>query len=114
MASDVLSAEAKDKLSRKIERMRTDAQRWLEDAQSEFQQKQEDGEADFQRKLAPVVEAVAKENGIGLILRATAGLTLVYDPSLDITPLVIEAFDKTETPPPGGQESPETSPRPRN
>jgi len=114
LASDVLSAEAKDNLSRKIERLATDAKRWLEDAQTEFQQKQEDGEAEFQMKLAPVVEAVAKENGIGLILRATPGLTFVLDPSLDITPLVIEAINKTETAPPGGQESPQTSPQSHN
>ncbi len=60
LASDVLSSEAKDNLTRKIERLRTDAQRWLEDAQTEFQQKQVDGEADFQKKLSPVVESVAK------------------------------------------------------
>jgi len=109
LGSDVLSADARDNLSRKIERLRTDAQRWLEDAQREFQEKQEEGEAEFQQKLGPVVESVARENGIGLIFRATPGLTFVLDPNLDITPLVIEAFNKVESAPPGGEVPPEES-----
>ena len=37
--------------------------------------------------------AVAKENGIGLIFRATPGLTFVLDPTLDISPLVVQKLD---------------------
>ena len=80
-----------------IERKRTDAQRWLEDMQREFQDKQAAGEAQFQEKLAPVVEKVAKENGIGLIFRATPGLTFVLDANLDITPLVVQALNQMES-----------------
>ena len=92
-ASEVLSQDAQARLQREIERKRTDAQRWLEDAQRDFQEKQQKEEAAFQAKLGPVVEAVAREAGIGLILRATPGLTFVLDPSLDLTPLVIERLN---------------------
>jgi Skp family chaperone for outer membrane proteins len=102
--SEILSQDAKARLQRDIERKRTDAQRWLEDAQREFEEKRQDGEAQFQENLAPVVEAVARENSIGLILRATPGLTFVLDPSLDISPLVVQKLDETPvgggTPPP--------------
>ena len=101
LTSEVLSADARDQLSRDVERKRTDAQRWLEDMQREFQEKQQLGEAQFQEKLAPVVEKVAKENGIGLIFRATPGLTFVLDANLDITPLVVQALNEME-PQPGG------------
>ena len=105
LTSEILSADAKGRLGREIERKRTDAQRWLEDAQREFQEKQQQGEAEFQTKLAPVVELVAKQLGIGLILRATPGLTFVLDPGLDISPAVIEAFNQSESaqPPPQPQ-----------
>ena len=93
VASDVLSQDAQARLQREIERKTTDAQRWLEDAQRDFQEKQQKEEAAFQAKLGPIVEAVAREAGIGLILRATPGLTFVLDPNLDLTPLVIQRLN---------------------
>ena len=92
-ASDVLSQDAQARLAREIERKRTDAQRWLEDAQGEFQEKQKQEEAAFQATLGPIVEAVAREAGIGLIFRATPGLTFVLDPNLDLTPMVIQRLN---------------------
>ncbi len=91
--SEILSQDAKTRLSRDIERKRKDAQRWVEDAQAAFEAKRQDGEAKFQEKLAPVVQEVAKELGIGLIFRATPGLTFVLDPTLDISALVVEKLD---------------------
>jgi Skp family chaperone for outer membrane proteins len=110
MTSDVLSVEAREQLRRDIERAQTDAQRWLEDAQRDFQEKQQRGEEEFQNELAPIVEQVANDNGIGLIFRATPGLTFVLDPNLDITPLVIQALNEK---PPGGQSNPGTSGSPQ-
>lgn len=93
--SEVLSADAQAKLQREIERKRTDAQRWLEDAQAAFQEKQQAEEAAFQEKLGPVVEAVAREQGIGLILRDTPGLTFVLDGRLDLTPAVVTRLNES-------------------
>jgi Skp family chaperone for outer membrane proteins len=109
-ASEVLSADAKARLQREMERKSTDAKRWLEDAQREFQQRQQEEEEAFQRLLAPVVEAVAKEQGIGLILRATPGLTFVLDPKLDLTPLVVQRLNETHAVSPGAAEEPSTTP----
>ena len=92
--SEILSQDAKVRLSRDIERKRTDAQRWVEDAQADFEAKRQDGEAKFQEKVAPVVEQVAQENGIGLIFRATPGLTFVLDPTLDISALIVKKLDE--------------------
>ncbi len=92
--SEILSQDAKVRLQRDIDRKRTDAQRWVEDAQADFEAKRQDGEAKFQEKVAPVVEQVAQENGIGLIFRATPGLTFVLDPTLDISPLIVKKLDE--------------------
>ncbi len=92
--SQILSQDARVRLQRDIERKRTDAQRWVEDAQADFEAKRQDGEAKFQEKVAPVVEQVAQENGIGLIFRATPGLTFVLDPTLDISPLIVKKLDE--------------------
>lgn len=95
MNSEILSQDARVRLQRDIQRKQTEAQRWLEDAQAEFETKRQEGESQFQEKLAPIVEAVAKENNIGLILRATPGLTFVLDPALDISSLVVKKLDET-------------------
>jgi Skp family chaperone for outer membrane proteins len=101
--SEILSQDAKVRLQRDIERKRTDAQRWLQDQQAEFEAKRQDGESKFQASLEPIVRAVATENGIGLIIRATPGLTFVLDQALDISPLVVKKLDAT---PPSGEASP--------
>lgn len=93
--SEILSQDARVRLQRDVERAQTDAQRWLEDAQQEFEAKRQDGEQQFQTKLGPIVEAVAQEQGIGLIFRATPGLTFVLDPALDISGLVVKKLDET-------------------
>ena len=96
LTSEVLSADAQARLQREIERKRTEAQRWLEDAQREFQERQQEEEAAFQAKLGPIVEEVAREQGIGLILRDTPGITFVLDPSLDLTPAVVQRLNESE------------------
>lgn len=97
--SEILSQDAKQRLQRDIERKRTDAQRWLEDAQAEFENKRRDGEAKLQEKMGPLVTEIAEEHGIGLILVATPGLTLVLDDNLDISPLVVQKLNEASTPP---------------
>jgi Skp family chaperone for outer membrane proteins len=103
--SEILSQDAKVRLQRDIERKRTDAQRWLQDMQAEFEAKRQEGEAKFQESLEPIVRAVATENGIGLIIRATPGLTFVLDPALDISLLVVKKLDAV-APPSGGAAPP--------
>jgi Skp family chaperone for outer membrane proteins len=103
--SEILSQDAKVRLQRDIERKRTDAQRWLQDVQAEFEAKRQEGEAKFQESLEPIVRAVATENGIGLIIRATPGLTFVLDPALDISLLVVKKLDAA-APPSGGAPPP--------
>jgi Skp family chaperone for outer membrane proteins len=96
--SEILSQDAKLRLTRDIERKRTDAQRWLQDAQAEFETKRQDGEAKFQEKLGPIVKQVADENGIGIIFRVTPGLTFVLDEKLDISMLVVAKLDAAKPP----------------
>jgi Skp family chaperone for outer membrane proteins len=102
--SEILSQDAKVRLQRDIDRKRTDAQRWLQDQQQDFEAKRQEGEAKFQESLEPIVRAVATEHQIGLIIRATPGLTFVLDQALDISQLVVQKLDST--PPAGGAPQP--------
>ncbi len=105
MASGPTSSADRDRLNREIERKRTDAQRWLEDANREFQVTQQAADAEFQNKLRPIVGEVASQNGFGLIFRTNPTLTMVLNPDLNITSRVIEAFDRAEASQPGGGEN---------
>lgn len=91
--SQLLSAEARADLTRDIERKNTDLQRWLEDQQRAFNEKQTTGFGALEADLGPVVEEVAREQNIQLILRVTPGLTFIMDPALDISAEVIERFN---------------------
>lgn len=91
--SQLLSAEARADLTRDIERKNTDLQRWLEDQQREFNDKQTNGFGSLEADLGPVVEEVAREQNIQLILRVTPGLTFIMDPALDISDEVITRFN---------------------
>ena len=91
--SQLLSAEARADLTRDIERKNTDLQRWLEDQQRSFNDSQTTGFASLEQALGPVVEEVARERNIQLILRVTPGLTFIMDPALDISAEVITRFN---------------------
>ncbi len=91
--SQLLSAEARADLTRDIERKNTDLQRWLEDQQRAFNESQTTGFTSLEAALGPVVEEVARERNIQLILRVTPGLTFIMDPALDISGEVITRFN---------------------
>ncbi len=91
--SQLLSNEARADLTRDIERRQTDLQRWLEDQQREFNEQQATGFQALEADLGPVVEEVARERNIQLIIRVSPGLTFVMDPSLDISAEVISRFN---------------------
>ena len=91
--SQLLSAEARADLTRDIDRKQTDLQRWLEDQQRDFNDRQTTGFQALEAQLGPVVEEVARERNIQLIFRVTPGLTFIMDPTLDISPDVIQRFN---------------------
>jgi Skp family chaperone for outer membrane proteins len=99
--SQLLSAEARADLTRDIERRNTDLQRWLEDQQRSFNESQTTGFTSLEAALGPVVEEVARERNIQLILRVTPGLTFIMDPALDISSEVITRFNALSA---GGEE----------
>ena len=99
--SQLLSAEARADLTRDIERKNTDLQRWLEDQQRSFNDQQTTGFTSLEQALGPVVEEVARERNIQLILRVTPGLTFIMDPALDISSEVITRFNALSA---GGEE----------
>jgi Skp family chaperone for outer membrane proteins len=98
----VLSAEAADRKRQEIVGKQRARQAFLEDGQAELARMKERAtqqaqqlNAEFQTRVKPLVEAVAKEKGIDILLDSQVALTVSND--FDVTADVITRLDKTDT-----------------
>jgi outer membrane protein len=89
----VLNDATRGQLQKEVERLTVEIDRLQQDAQAEVQEFQQQQLGDFQEKLKPVVEALVKELGVGLLFSMGDAGAIFVDPSLDITPEVIKRFD---------------------
>jgi outer membrane protein len=89
----VLSEEARAAAQKEIDKLNIEIQRAQQDADAEMQELQQQLQGEFQRKLSPVIQQVAIERGLLILLsRADAGM-IWADPGLDLTADVIKKFD---------------------
>jgi len=93
----VLNDATRGQLQKEVDRLTVEIDRAQQDAQAEVQELQQQQLAGFQDKLRPVVEALVKELGIGLLFSAGDAGAIFIDPSLDITAEVIKRFDAAST-----------------
>jgi outer membrane protein len=97
----VLSPEARDKKQQDIVRKTRERQAFLEDGQAEINRMRERAQqqaqainAEFQQKVRPLVEQVAKEKGLDLVLDSQVAYTINHD--FDVTRDVIAKADEAE------------------
>jgi outer membrane protein len=90
----VMSAAAQAQLQKEIERQQVDIQRFTEDAQAEVTQLQQQLQEEFQRKLTPVIQQVATERQLHMMFSVVDSGLVWGDPALDLTPEIIQRFDK--------------------
>jgi outer membrane protein len=95
----VLSPEARDKKQQDIVRKTRERQAYLEDGQGEINRMRERAQqqaqainAEFQQKVRPIVEQVAKDKGLDLVLDSQVAYTINRD--FDITRDVIGKADE--------------------
>jgi outer membrane protein len=107
----VLSPEARDKKQQDIVRKTRERQAFLEDGQAEInrmreraQQQAQGINGEFQQKVRPLVELVAKEKGLDLVLDSQVAYTINKD--FDITRDVIAKADETEKAKPAAAAAP--------
>jgi outer membrane protein len=105
----VLNEQARSQLESDIQRQTKEIQRFRQDAQEEVQDLLRDLQASFQRKLLPIIQQVAQERGIHLMLSYADSGLIWHDPGIDVTADVIKRLDAatpassapaTATPPP--------------
>jgi outer membrane protein len=88
-----LSDASRAQTQKEIDRLTVEIDRFQEDANAEVQELQQQVMAEFQEKLRPVVDAMVKELGIGLLFSAGDAGAIFIDPSLDITADAVKRFN---------------------
>jgi outer membrane protein len=111
----VLSPEARDKKQADIVRKTRERQAYLEDGQGEInrmreraQQQAQSINGEFQQKVRPIVEQVAKDKGLDLVLDSQVAYTINRD--FDITRDVIAKADEAEKAKPAAAAPPAAAP----
>jgi Skp family chaperone for outer membrane proteins len=91
--SPALNQDSRDKKTADLQNKRTEIKRFAEDAQKESMAMQQKEFESLQRELMPIIESIAKGDGLSVVLDLnTAGVTY-FEPSADITDKVIKAYD---------------------
>ncbi len=112
----VLSDQARGQLEKDIEKMNRDIQFFQQDANTELQELQTKLQNDFQEKLNPILEQVATEKGLNMLLDINNSGAVWANTGLDLSAEVIRRFDaasKTSAPAPAAASpAPATTPAP--
>jgi outer membrane protein len=64
----VMSDQARTQLEKEIERQQREGERFQQDAQAEIQELQQELQLEFQKRLIPLLQQVAQEKGLQLLL----------------------------------------------
>ena len=97
----MLSADGRLQQTREIERFRLDVDRFVEDAQAEFLSVRREIENAFLVRVRPIIEQLAKDQRLDLILNADTQMVLWADTSVDITGEVIKQLAAADSRRPG-------------
>jgi len=90
----LLSDDARAATQKEIDKLNVEIQRMQQDAEAELQELQQQLQVDFQRRLFPIIQQIALEKSLHMLLSTEAGLVWA-EPSLDLTPEIIRRFDAT-------------------
>jgi outer membrane protein len=89
----VLNESARAQLDKEIEKLNRDIQFFQQDANTELQELQNQLQADFQEKLNPVLEQVATEKGLHMLIDIANSGAVWANSGLDLSAEVIRRFD---------------------
>jgi outer membrane protein len=90
----LMSEAARDALTKEIERQNVEGQRFQQDAQSEINELSQQLQNEFQQKLFPILDLVAKEKGIDVLLSAADAGMVWAAPGLDLTMDAVRKLDE--------------------
>ncbi len=89
----LLSEEARAATQKEAEKVQVEIQRLQQDAEAEMTDLQQQLQGEFQRKLSPIIQQIAVEKGLHILLSQTDAGMVWADSGLDLTAEVIKRFD---------------------
>ncbi len=89
----LLSEDARAATQKEVDKLQVDIQRMQQDAEAEMQDLQQQLQLEFQRKLSPIIQQVATEKGLQILLSQTDAGMVWAEPGLDLTNDIIKRFD---------------------
>jgi outer membrane protein len=106
----VMSDQARTQLEADISRQQREAERFQQDAQAEVAELQQELQREFERKIVPLLQQVAQEKGLQLLLsRAESGIVW-WDPGIDLTSEVVKKLDAAAAAPKPAAAAPAAAP----
>jgi len=97
----VLSDAARSQLEKDIERLQREGERFQQDAQAEINELQQELQLEFQKKLTPLIQQLAQEKGLQMLLSRAESGVVWWDPGVDLTNELVKKLD-AGTPKPAG------------
>ena len=92
-SGSVMNETARIQLEKEIEKQTKDAERFQQDAQAEINELQQEVQNEFLKKVQPVLDQVATEKGLHMVLNAAEAGIAWAPQSLDISTDVIKKLD---------------------
>jgi outer membrane protein len=103
-SGSLMNEQARAALEKEIERQQVEGQRLQQDAQSELQELQNELQGEFQKKLFPILQQLAQEKGLQMLLSAQDAGVIWNEAGIDLTAEAIKKLDATSGGKPGGQD----------
>jgi outer membrane protein len=95
-SSGIMNDQARLALEKDVDKLTREVQFMQQEAQSERNQLQEELRVEFQRKLAPVLDQIAKEKQLHMLFDFNSSGALWGDPGLDLTGEIIKRLDASK------------------
>lgn len=96
----LMNEQARAQLEKDIERQTVEGQRFQQDAQAEVTELQTDLQNEFQKKLFPILQQLAQEKNLHILLSAQDAGAIWWDPGIDLTAEAIKRMDAATAPRP--------------
>ncbi len=89
----LMSEAARDALTKDIERMNVEGQRFQQDAQTEINEMSQSLQGEFQQKLFPILDSLVKEHDLHLLLSAADAGIVAGNAGVDLTLEAVRKLD---------------------
>jgi Skp family chaperone for outer membrane proteins len=94
----LMNEQARTQLEKEIEKQTVEGQRFQQDAQAEVTELQTELQNEFQKKLFPILQQLAQEKGLHILMSAQDAGAIWWEPGIDLTVEAIKRMDASAAP----------------